>query len=430
VLITIRGGRFAFASAACSAVTVFALRALAQDQVLPILVAGGSEQESHQSAVVLSNPASLPVRCTFDLFGPDGSRWAVLANDRPAVGPLTLDIAPGATSTMWITSASPSQTGWARVRCPQRWPIASHAVVRRVRERQTLGEATIVLPPNIFAANLIHDPTSDAHTSIAIVNPNQVSNRIGISVADSGGRERDRIQITLRPNESLVTSAADLSRSSGGDRETRSFRLTSQLPVVAGGLARYPATTTDLEVHSTVLERYGFEDGTMQGWLPDRTPGNDAIRRCFVSATSPLAGTASLVCEIDLECAVPAKRNGEVSIFLAGNPPDPSFTAPINFETAIVRALLGISQSMPGDLGFQLFVKDPAFRSLYSDFRRAGELGGAPLEVSPGQPVRPGGFVAPGFDATNIVTIGIKVGCSDGSTSRFSGQIRIDSISW
>ncbi len=41
-----------------------------------------------------------------------------------------------------------------------------------------------------------------------------------------------------------------------------------------------------------------------------------------------------------------------------------------------------------------------------------------------------GGFVAPGFDATRIVAVGVKMALGDDPGARFDGAFYLDAVDW
>jgi hypothetical protein len=180
-------------------------------------------------------------------------------------------------------------------------------------------------------------------------------------------------------------------------------------------------------------------------WKPQTFENSQAITQVAVTETEPYQGTGSLEMTVDLAGGHPNKSSGEVIVDLRYHPPvcDPPncISTPANFEgipiTARVRAPAGSHGDPDKPNGFQLFVKsleisngNENWWSFYGKWENIQENEWMTVTVTPGWTAPPGGAMDPGFDPTQIVAIGLKIGAGDGSSETFAGKAWLDEIDW
>jgi hypothetical protein len=175
-------------------------------------------------------------------------------------------------------------------------------------------------------------------------------------------------------------------------------------------------------------------------WVPQTYSDSQAITAASVTTYKPSSGVGSLEMAVDLIGSDPNnnKRNGEVFVNLRYhpplcNPPD-CVTAPVNFEGVTITAKVFAPIGSRGDLqrpnGYLLFVKDKNWKSFYGSWQNINEGTWTTVTVIPGRTAPPGGWMDSGFDPTQVVLLGLKIGAGTGSTATFSGTVWLDDVDW
>lgn len=189
---------------------------------------------------------------------------------------------------------------------------------------------------------------------------------------------------------------------------------------------------------------YSFEDGDM-GWFAQDYTTSQACSEVRVSDIA-YDGQSSLEMVLNLRGGDEHFGQGEALVSTEFYPPE-GVTVPIDLEghtiTIWVYApenassgdnILGPAGDPDNPNGFQIFVKDTAFRNEYGVWKNVveGEWNRVTLSVSAQVPEDglSRGYMDTGFDPTQIIVIGLKIGTGRGSTAWYEGSIYIDGVGW
>ena len=184
-----------------------------------------------------------------------------------------------------------------------------------------------------------------------------------------------------------------------------------------------------------ITSKCSFEQGVM-GWVKQVYTDSQACVE--VSRTGEIAyeGRYSLVMRMDLVGEDPDnhKRKGEAWVDMQASPPTGGETIPINLTNRAVSAWVHAPQSARGDEkypnGFQMFVKDEQFRSLYGPWNNVAEGRWIKITVTVSRSAQAGGSITPGFDPTRIRVVGVKMAAGDDSTATYGEIVYIDKVDW
>ncbi len=178
-------------------------------------------------------------------------------------------------------------------------------------------------------------------------------------------------------------------------------------------------------------------------WEPQTYWDSQAVTEVSITANKPCEGKASLELTVELIGQDPEnhKRNGETFVDLRYRPPlsesPHCIIAPVDFSGVTISARIWCPEGIQGyswaPNGLQLFVKDREWRSFYGgwhdiyweDINKWKEVTVTPSTAAP-----PGGWMDPGFDPTNVVMIGVKIGTNDNWGGTFSGEMWLDDVTW
>jgi len=146
------------------------------------------------------------------------------------------------------------------------------------------------------------------------------------------------------------------------------------------------------------------------GWIPQDFPGSQAITDVCRSDEQACTGQWSLKLTADFNFA----PNGEVFLDLRMNP-IPGTMAPVNLNGITITAKVLPPRGARGDPSapsfLQVFVKDSQFRSFFGSGVNIVEQEWNRASVTPSTgPAPPGGFRDSGFDPTNVILVGVKIG--------------------
>jgi hypothetical protein len=136
-------------------------------------------------------------------------------------------------------------------------------------------------------------------------------------------------------------------------------------------------------------------------------------------------GAYSLALDVHLDHDNPNLRQGMAFVMLPGNLAGKVITARIQCPT-------GAAGDTNHRNGAQLFVKDQAFRSQFGPWNNIsvelpdGQWG--ELHLTPSNTTPPGGHTDPGFDPTQVMIVGVKLGVGTGSTVDFQGTCYLDFV--
>lgn len=225
----------------------------------------------------------------------------------------------------------------------------------------------------------------------------------------------------------------------------------NDIAAVVGGAEAEP---TDESI--APLSKFDFESDVM-GWYSQDWVDSMACTGVGQSDLYFKDGRHSLVCDMNLIGGDPNFSKGEALVDLQYQAERqlvlPSgITAesiPLNLEghtiTIWVYAPKGSRgyRDMPN--GFQVFVKDVLNKGEYGIWHNIvpeneyigqrnavieEQWSPVTLTVSPESTAPRGFWVAKGFDPTQIIIIGLKMGAADGSAAQYQGPIYIDAVDW
>jgi hypothetical protein len=107
---------------------------------------------------------------------------------------------------------------------------------------------------------------------------------------------------------------------------------------------------------------------------------------------------------------------------------------PLNLSNKLVKAYIFVPEGAYGERnrpnGLQVFAKDSGWRSIYGSWinLQENEWNEVVLKIDTNAPS--GGYISEGFDPTQIIVIGVKMGTGSGSTATYNGPIYIDGVTW
>jgi hypothetical protein len=178
---------------------------------------------------------------------------------------------------------------------------------------------------------------------------------------------------------------------------------------------------------------YSFESGAM-GWEP-QTQDSQAVREVKQSTAQARLGIRSLELLVELDATDAKKSSGEAFVDLRTDPPS-NLTAPVNLQGMPISIWVLASEEAAGDRkapnGVQVFVSDRNFNNEYGPWVNLTTETGRwiPVTLTPSRDEPPSGKMQPGFDPTQVVLVGIKIGAADGSTDTYTGPLWIDDVCW
>jgi hypothetical protein len=298
-----------------------------------------------------------------------------------------------------------------------------------------MAAAGVSVSPRLQSASFIHDSMGPgADNSVVIVNPNAQTIEVVMALAEAGGEQRATTSRAIPPNGYLAAAVTDLFHGVPAiDETTAVVRLSSNDHFAAAAMHFAGSVFSQLPLASGPVERYGFED-TVHGWTPGTFERSRAIRGCTISELMPYAGRFSLRCELDLDCRSADRASGEVEVDLRSNPPGPAITAPADIAgvriTARVRAPEQAAGATDARNGWQLYVKDLSFRGFSGSYTNIQSGNWSQIEATPSRVKPRDGFIDEGFDPTQAIVIGVRLGCGDRSATVFRGDVFIDAVSW
>ena len=174
--------------------------------------------------------------------------------------------------------------------------------------------------------------------------------------------------------------------------------------------------------------RYGFESGTM-GWAHETWEDSQGVTAVAQSREQAKLGKHSFKLTVDLEGGHPNRSKGEAYVEI---PPQNLENKQITVWVYVPRMALG-DPRIPN--GIQVFVKD-------NDKNWRGEYGTwwaitaarvdswQQVTLTPSRVAPPDGYMAPGFDPTQIRAVGVKVAIGEGAEAMYEGPIYVDTVNW
>lgn len=172
-------------------------------------------------------------------------------------------------------------------------------------------------------------------------------------------------------------------------------------------------------------------------WRAQDFFNSQAIERVQLTRSQACAGEGSLALSLHLIGQDANRSQGETFVDLRTHPPlaeDGSCpSAPFDFNGQELSARLAFPPALQGTPsapnGAQLFVKDAQFRSYYGPWTNLipGDsclrVGVTPSTTSPA-----GGYMDPGFDPSQVIIMGLKIGSNSSWTGSFRGEVQLDEL--
>lgn len=175
--------------------------------------------------------------------------------------------------------------------------------------------------------------------------------------------------------------------------------------------------------------KYGFECG----WIPQNYEDSRACTQVVLSDERAMQGRYSLKMTMGLVGSDKHKSKGEAWVNMLQNPPGGEHI-PVNLLGRTIVAWVYAPRGARGDRsrpnGFQVFVKDKNWKSQYGPWHNVTEENwfDISLKVSPFAPMD--GYMDDGFDPTQIIAIGVKMGAGGGSTETYNDSVYVDGVDW
>ncbi len=178
---------------------------------------------------------------------------------------------------------------------------------------------------------------------------------------------------------------------------------------------------------------------TAASWQPQLSDGIRAIQATQQGTFRPLSGPAALEMDVHLIGGDAHQASGEVFVDMRNCPPASEtgqcFSQIENLSQQTLTAYVYCPAEAMGNPtnpnGLQLFVKDHQWRSFYGTvvpIARAGEW--LQVTVTPRREAPVDGYIDQGFDPTQVIAIGLKIGAHDTWRGVFEGKIWLDEVSW
>jgi hypothetical protein len=184
-----------------------------------------------------------------------------------------------------------------------------------------------------------------------------------------------------------------------------------------------------------VNSKYGFEN-ELTGWIPQTYENAMACFQVSQSDEKAKDGLFSLKLDMDLIGGNESKSQGEAWVDMRNFPPiDEALPLKsIDFTNRTITMWVYAPAGSVGDNskpnGLQIFVKDVNFKSNYGAWTNIVENQWIQLSFAVTASAVENGYVDKGFDPSQIIVIGIKMGSGGGSTAIYNGPIYIDAVNW
>jgi hypothetical protein len=181
--------------------------------------------------------------------------------------------------------------------------------------------------------------------------------------------------------------------------------------------------------------KYGFEND-LTGWIPQTYENAMGCIQVSQSNEKAKDGQFSLKLGMDLIGSDEHKSQGEAWVDMRNFPPLDE-TLPFKSVDLTNHTITMWIYAPPGSIGdnskpngFQIFVKDINFKSNYGSWTNVVEDQWIQLSFTITTSVVEDGYMDQGFDSSQIIVIGIKMGSGGSSTAIFQGSIYIDAVDW
>lgn len=212
---------------------------------------------------------------------------------------------------------------------------------------------------------------------------------------------------------------------------TASPTFTPVLPTITP----IPPSTTRPPTQAPANAKYSFEE-ELNGWVCQTFTNAMACIQVSQSSEKIKDGQFSLKLDMDLIGSDEHKSQGEAWVDMRNFAPLNEalpFTS-IDLANRTITMWVYAPTGAIGDNskpnGFQIFVKDINWKSSYGSWINVVENQWIQLSFPVTASVAESGYVDPGFDPSQIIAVGIKIGAGGGSKVTYQGPIYIDAVNW
>jgi hypothetical protein len=184
-----------------------------------------------------------------------------------------------------------------------------------------------------------------------------------------------------------------------------------------------------------IASKYSFED-ELNGWTAQTYTNIMACSQVAQSEEKAKEGQFSLKMDMDLIGSDEHKSQGEAWVDMRNFPPLneslPFKSVDLSNQTVTVwvYAPAGSIGDKNQPNGFQIFVKDINWNSSYGPWVNVMENEWVQLSFPITESAAQNGYMDQGFDPSQIIAVGIKMGSGGGSTAIYQGPIYIDAVDW
>ena len=180
---------------------------------------------------------------------------------------------------------------------------------------------------------------------------------------------------------------------------------------------------------------YSFENFA-NGWTPEAYYSTMACIQVSNSTEIVKDGQYSLKLQMNLIGNNEQNNRGEAWVDMRNYPPsaakNPFVSLDLNNRTITmwVYAPAGAIGDSSKPNGLQIFVKDVHWNGSYSTWTNVVENEWVQLSFTVSTSVVENGYMEQGFDPSQIIAVGLKMGAGGESTVAYQGPIYVDSVDW
>lgn len=215
---------------------------------------------------------------------------------------------------------------------------------------------------------------------------------------------------------------------------TLSITLPTSLPPTLLPLTPSPISFTPTTSAQTG-PMYSFENFA-NGWTCQAYYSTMACIQASNSTDEIKDGQFSLEVQMNLIGDNEQNNRGEVWVDMRNYPPSTAqgpFSS-LNLSNHTITMWVYAPTGAIGDTnrpnGLQIFVKDIHYNGSYSAWENVVENEWVQLSFTVNNSVVENGYMEQGFDPTQIVAVGLKMGAGKGSIAGYQGSIYVDTIDW
>lgn len=207
----------------------------------------------------------------------------------------------------------------------------------------------------------------------------------------------------------------------GSQRTTAATGRTSKAPI-----EKTPMASAGAPAAAPVAAKYGFEADSAIGWSCGDYERALACKGVGHSNELHREGLSSLKFDVDLSGTSERRSSGEIWVDVSNIKPAAG-AGPVSLAGRTLTAWVYATPGSLGDKdrpnGFQLFVKDKAWKAKYGPWHDVVEGQWTQLSF-------PVGAASADFDPGQVNAIGLKLAAGEGSSAKFQGAIFVDAVNW